>query len=90
MSGVEIFFMLLFIVLIVCNLIAAYIYVKSAGNRNVQNPLDMKTNTSALKTEGFNRQKYVAEKISFYGICNIETSLDEHDIYKCSYSRMGL
>lgn len=74
MLGVEIFFTLLFAMIIVCSLIVAYIYVKSAGCRNVQNPPYRKTTISALKTEDFNRQEYIAEKISVYGVCNIGTS----------------
>ena len=87
---VDTVFITLLVVFILCTFVAAYFYVKSAGHWNAPDAPDRKKTMSALKTVNFNRQKYVAEKISIYGVCNMGTSLDERKIYKCSYSRMGL
>lgn len=87
--SVPIVFMLTF-PLFIGTFSAGLSYMNSSGREVKRVSHDRKTEMSAIKTQGFNRQKYVADNLTVYGVCNMGTSLDEREIHYYEYSRMGL
>ena len=99
--SVDTIFTVLFRLLIISAFIAALFYTKTIdkiidiircyirGNA-LHTPYDTSNTTSNRETEGFSRQKYVVSNLPAYGVCNMGTSLDEREIHRYEYSRMGL
>ena len=66
--------------LIIKTFIAGRSYIKTNGRKIV----------SSVTSKDVSKQKYVASKFPVYGVCNMGTSLDEREIHRYEYSRMGL
>lgn len=66
--------------LIISTFIAGQSYIKSDGRKIV----------SSVTSKDVSRQKYVVSNFPVYGVCNMGTSLDEREIHRYEYSRMGL
>lgn len=69
---------------------AGMAYVNSTGSEVKRISNDRKITKSAVTSKGFNVQKYIADHLIIYGVCNKGTSLNEREIHRYEYSRMGL
>ena len=89
--SVDTTFTVLFMLLIVFASIAALYYTKIIGGKaHYKTSYDASNAASNRETERFNMQEYVASNFPVYGVCNMGTSLDEREIHRYEYSRMGL
>ena len=66
--------------LLIMTFIAGRSYIKSNGRKIA----------SSVPLKDVSRQEYVASNFPVYGVCNMGTSLDEREIHRYEYSRMGL
>ena len=90
MISVDLFFTVLFALLVILSFIAALYYTKVLGGSVARTSYDKGNTTSGYEAENFDKQKYIIENLAIYGVCNMGTSLNEREIHCYEYSRIGL
>ena len=90
MISVDLFFTVLFALLVVLAFIAALYYTKFLGASVARTSYDKGNTTPDYEAENFDKQKYITENLTIYGVCNMGTSLNEREIHCYEYTRMGM